>query len=477
MAGLVPAQFVPAQDCSTFRVGFVPLDVLRVVFSRPDPSGDLVVVGTVAPGTNRLETLPEPNFVDQLYCDPIELLPGIDATAYVPSVLERAGDFSSFGAALPDPQAPGEVFSGNMIPMSRLPAVFAWRVASFEFFSLSPRPLDLRASSVGVRAERPVRILVYGPTGLEFPVRYDFLVSSTSPAVSVAPTSFSLEQRQARLITVRWTPDAIGPLTEQITVTRLLNGQQLGSNVISVIGTAAPGQVTFTGIDDVLAPVTQPAVGVELDAPAAAPLTGRLAMTFDGEGELPDDPMVQLLGGNREVGFTVPAGGTRSVFAGGANGVGFQTGTVAGTIEFRLSELSASGISVNAVPEPTRSAAVQRLPPTITRVTATSQSGSAFGVVVVGFSTPRDMVSASFTFTARSGVQFTTSVFTGTADIVGAFGSWYQGNESVSFGSQFQLTDPFTVVEGRGSDLQSVSVTLTNSAGASAPVSAAINLP
>jgi hypothetical protein len=65
----------------------------------------------------------------------------------------------------------------------------------------------------------------------------------------------------------------------------------------------------------------------------------------------------------------------------------------------------------------------------------------------------------------------TTSV---SVDVSSLFAAWYQNPASLATGSQFSLTVPFTV-SGNVSTIASVTVTLTNSLGASAPVSA--NVP
>ncbi len=102
----------------------------------PDSSGDFVVVGYMSPGSwnEFLNLISLPSFVNQRYCDPVQLGPELRAVAYVPSASERQGDFSQFGKPLVDPKT-GNPLPNNQIPPPELPSatmqgVFAWRIRS-----------------------------------------------------------------------------------------------------------------------------------------------------------------------------------------------------------------------------------------------------------------------------------------------------------------------------------------------------------
>jgi hypothetical protein len=82
------------------------------------------------------------------------------------------------------------------------------------------------------------------------------------------------------------------------------------------------------------------------------------------------------------------------------------------------------------------------------------------------------MKTAAFHFTAAAGATLQTTDIS--VDVSSLFTAWYQNPASLATGSQFTLTVPFTV-GGNTSTIASVTVTLTNSVGASAPVSA--NVP
>jgi hypothetical protein len=76
-----------------------------------------------------LQNIPQPATPNQQFCGLVNLAPGLFAQAYVPTAAERAGDFSAFGGPLIDPTT-GQPFPGSIIPLSRLPDPFAWRVSS-----------------------------------------------------------------------------------------------------------------------------------------------------------------------------------------------------------------------------------------------------------------------------------------------------------------------------------------------------------
>jgi len=117
-----------------------PLTVSPVPFASvfyttaPNQAGDMLVVGTPNPADptiqQLLQMLPLPNQLNQLICGPVQLAPGLQANAYVPTAAERNGDFSSFATLLTDPN-PASPFpiTGGIIPMQRWMEVFAWRIS------------------------------------------------------------------------------------------------------------------------------------------------------------------------------------------------------------------------------------------------------------------------------------------------------------------------------------------------------------
>lgn len=226
--------------------------------------------------------------------------------------------------------------------------------------------------------------------------------------------------------------------------------------------------VTLTGLQSTAVPTQALTVGVQLGAAAAAALSGTLTLSFSpnaaGVSSGYMDPALQFSSGGTTLNFTIPAG-TSSVTAGT-----LQQGTVAGTITVTLPSLTANG--TNFLPSAvTGTVTIPQAAPVIQAGTVqiTNVTSSGFEVVLTGYSTSREMNTATFTFTAASGTQFSgTTTFP--VDVSSAFTTWYASSSSQPEGSLFLLTVPFTI-SGPTTVLGSVSVTLTNSIGTSAPVS------
>jgi hypothetical protein len=248
----------------------------------------------------------------------------------------------------------------------------------------------------------------------------------------------------------------------------------LSSGVLSnsvAIAITAPA-ISLTGVQSTSVPTQQLSVGIQLASPTPADLQGTLQLGFaPSVAGLPAgymDPALQFAAGGTTLNFTVPAGATTVSPITGAT---VQQGTVAGNLTVTLTSLTSGGVSVLPPTPVAVTATILPLPPVITpnSVHITNLTASGFDVVLTGYSTPRDMTSATFTFTAASGTQFSGGA-TFTVPLSAAYSAWYQSAASQSFGSMFQLQVPFTL-SGSTGVLQSVSVTLTNSIGTSTPVS------
>ena len=117
---------------------------------------------------------------------------------------------------------------------------------------------------------------------------------------------------------------------------------------------------------------------------------------------------------------------------------------------------------------PVRAITIARSAPKINSVEVVKVAGG-FNILVSGFSTPRQIVQADFTFTPAAGGKLETTHVTVIVD--SGFTLWYTGTTSPQYGSLFLYTQPFTV-QGNVSDIGSVSVTLAHATGTSTAVSA-----
>ena len=263
------------------------------------------------------------------------------------------------------------------------------------------------------------------------------------------------------------TPTAVGTSTFTVQVTSTQTGQPLTAtqSFTIAVGVAPAPPVTISGLPGTLAPATQPPLGLSAGSTYPIAIQGTITLTFAPDSG-PDDPNVQFTTGGRTVTFQIPAGSSQAQFTPTVPGV--QTGTVAGTITLTVT-LTAAGVDITPTPAPTQVLVVAKSAPVITSATVTSTSGG-FNLVVVGYSTTRDMVSAAITFTPTSGVTLGSN--STTVSLSQIFTTWYQSSTSAPFGSMFSLEIPFTIQNG-SNPLASVSVELTNSQGSSAPATAA----
>ena len=134
--GVAQADGQSTGSCLPWPATAVPFDSVYYVSNR-NTNGDRLVVGNMSLstyGTLRSQ-LPAPSFVDQEFCGSLKLANGVYAKAYVPTAAEWNGDFSnsSSGGILRDPltgtdPANGIPFVGGIIPLSRIPITFPWRI-------------------------------------------------------------------------------------------------------------------------------------------------------------------------------------------------------------------------------------------------------------------------------------------------------------------------------------------------------------
>jgi large repetitive protein len=229
-------------------------------------------------------------------------------------------------------------------------------------------------------------------------------------------------------------------------------------------------QISPPALSDVTIPVPanpqpqqQPPITLDIGQPYPLDLNGTLTLTFEpNAANNADDPAIQFVTGGRTAQFTIPAGQTQAVFS--VANFAIQTGTTAGTITLTAT-LQAGGSEVDCNCELTRTIVIPRTAATITGVQV-ERSAGGFSVIVNGFSTSREITQGTFRFSGTNleGTEFTTP-------LTATFNSWFQSEASREFGGAFTLTFPFTI-QGDGGNVNSVSVTLTNSVGASQPVTA-----
>jgi hypothetical protein len=203
--------------------------------------------------------------------------------------------------------------------------------------------------------------------------------------------------------------------------------------------------LSLTPTSRTLDPVVQIPVQLTIPAPCPADVFGRLTIVAS-------DPDATLLQNGASVGsvpFAIRAGSTAATFAAGA--VLLQSGTSSDPFSLIVS-----------ADVPNQSATQQySVPPLAPRLTAGQFSPTAEGFVVSvdGFSTTREVQTATFQFHYDTVLSAPYTI-----SVAGIFRDWFQ-SATASGRGVFLYRQPFTIT-GSGS-ITAVDVTLTNSAGTS----------
>ncbi len=229
--------------------------------------------------------------------------------------------------------------------------------------------------------------------------------------------------------------------------------------------------ISLSGGGTTINPGTSGNLTLGLQSPSPIALSGTLTLNFTPNAAgLPTgyrDPALQFVAGGVTLPFTIGAGQSTATLA---NNGAFNAGTVAGSVTFTMTALEGDGASRLPSPAPSSTVTIARTAPVITpNSVRIVNSGTGFSVELQGYSTPRDMQQARFTFTASPSARLEGDT-TFTVDVGSAFTTWFGSTGGRDNGSRFFLSVPFTVT-GDANLIQSVSVALINSAGTSAAVS------
>ncbi len=260
----------------------------------------------------------------------------------------------------------------------------------------------------------------------------------------VSPTSLTAVIPASDLTTVQ---------TDSITV--LTTGEPLSSAV--QFNVVAPTAVaTFTGPSTAQSG-SQPTLNFQFSQ--AYPVSVTATFTLTDAPANPGgitDPAVQFASGGATYTVTIPANSSTPV------PVQLQTGTLAATITV-TAQLSAGGVDITPS---TLAPVVIQVPSSAPVITSVSmvRSGTTLTVTVQGYSNTRDVQSALFQFAGANGTQLADPDVT--VQVNSAFVNWYSQAVSDQYGSAFSYVQTFNLTQD-ASTIGSVSVTLTNSIGAS----------
>lgn len=259
--------------------------------------------------------------------------------------------------------------------------------------------------------------------------------------------------------TISGTPTAAGTASFTVRITDAAGTEATRALSISIALPPVP-PISLIGLPQTLPPGTQTNITIQLARAFPVAVTGTLTLVFEPNAvNNADDPAVQFSSGGRTVTFTIPAGQTAGTFP--VTPLRILSGTVAGTIRIRTATSPDS-----ATPVPEALVPVSRSVPVITAGTAQLGTGT-FTLQIDGFSNTREISAATVRLTAAPGAPLTTTDVP--VSVAGAFTAYYQSAAAAPFGGQFRLVLPFNVA-GALNDIESATITVTNSVGTSLPL-------
>jgi hypothetical protein len=367
------------------------------------------------------------------------------------------------------------------------------------FVSATQLTAVVPASLIAVPSTAQITVLINGVSsnGLSFVVS-TVTVSSLSPPTSAAGQPFTLTVNGSGFNSssvVEWngTPlsTTFGSTTQLTAAVPGDLSQNPGSAQVSVLSNGVLSNpiafalvyplssITLSGLAATSVPTQPLSMNLALASGAPTDLQGVLTLSFiPNAAGVPNgyiDPALQFATGGTTFNFTIKAG-TMSPAASIPN---IQQGTVAGQITVTLTSLLAGTLNVLPAAPLNASVTVPQIAPVVESCAVGAIAGGAFSVQLDAYSTPRDLASATYSFTPASGAQITVTAANG-GQVAGStqirvpvttqLTQWFAGSASQPNGSVFSLQAPFTI-SGDASALQSVSVILTNSIGASAQFS------
>jgi hypothetical protein len=221
---------------------------------------------------------------------------------------------------------------------------------------------------------------------------------------------------------------------------------------------AAPAVATVSAAESTVTAGQQSTITLSVDPyPVAITATATLAFTPAPPNTVPD-PAVLFSNNETTEAVTINPSSTTT-----SSPFQFQAGSTAGTITVTIHLTLANGQDITPTNLAPVTVTVPASAPAISSAMLT-RSGKSIQVAVIALSSTRDMTQAQFHFTPVSGKSLKTTDVT--VSLTSVFQTWYGSSNSDQYGTNFTYTQPFTL-DGDATDIQSVSVTLTNSAGTS----------
>ncbi len=228
-----------------------------------------------------------------------------------------------------------------------------------------------------------------------------------------------------------------------------------------VIRAAGPTEISLSATVPNVELRSEYEASVNTNTPPDLAIAGALQIRFvslveDGR----DNPEVSFATDprSRVANFTVNAGQTKGLFTSGET-VRFNSGTVAGTIV-----LTATMNTGTQTLTDTLEYIVPPTPPRLLTMTL-ARSGNNVTVTATGFAPRRRITNGTLELVPRAGVALSGSASIPLSQLGDTFTTYFAGEASRAFGSQFVLTIPLTISGGSAADLAEVRLTLVGESG------------
>ena len=303
-------------------------------------------------------------------------------------------------------------------------------------------------------------------------------ISGLTPGSAVAGSgAFTLGVQGANFLngsTVRWNGTALtttfgsaGSLSAAVPAALVANrvavavtvegpgGAASNSAAFNITLPALPG-ISYGGLE-VATSASRADATLTLGAAYPAALRVQFTLTFRPDGNLPDDRTIVFTNGQRQIDVNLAAGST------GPAQVSFQTGSTAGVITL-TPRFFAGADDVTPANVASRNITIARAAPAFAAgdLRCARSTATTLTVTLAGLSNTREVRQAAFGFEAAPGESLTASQFP--VDVTQIFNAWFTNPSATG---TFLYTQVFNV-QPSTSAIASVSVTLTNTVGASA---------
>jgi len=291
--------------------------------------------------------------------------------------------------------------------------------------------------------------------------------SSGRTTTCTSPLSIAVNAERTLELTLT-IPSLSGSGLIAVEVTSAEDYNPSNNRVTVTVNTASPPLPRFVISPLPLQPGQQATLGIEMPVPFHHDVVGTMntvTLSFNVFGGGTVDPAVQFATGGRSIGYIIRANTGQGEIGGVPGPIGFQTGTLQGSITF-----TGTFKAGNNSPIPfSTSATLQGAQPTITATAAEKTSnGVVFGITM--FAPSRVVTNLSFQFDTTTPVLFGCGGVAGCSasgsriqfNVQSLFSTWYSNNSG--FGSLAIVRVPFTL---QGTIAGTVTVTSTNPSGTS----------